>query len=212
MVASAIRHVRLLEDAGFADIKISVKASDLERTVQAYKMLAAQCDYPLHLGLTEAGTLIAGTIKSCAALILLLTQGIGDTIRVSLAESPVQEVKEGLELLRAIGLKPPGAAIIACPTCGRVQMDVIGLAHDVEAALEKLYQSLPPGPRPVVAVMGCVVNGPGEAREADLAVAGNKGRGALYAKGKLLRHVDENQIVETLLELAQEWITQQPAP
>ncbi len=206
MVESALGHARMLEDAGFQDIKVSVKASDVARTVQAYRLLAEKCDYPLHLGVTEAGTLVAGAVRSSVALGLLLGEGIGDTIRISLAEQPAQEVRVGNELLRALNLRPPGASVIACPTCGRVQIDVITLAHEVEAGLEQLYRGLPPGRRPVVAVMGCVVNGPGEAREADLAVAGGKGKGALYVAGRHLRTVEENRIVPELLELAREWL------
>jgi (E)-4-hydroxy-3-methylbut-2-enyl-diphosphate synthase len=206
LVESALGHVRLLEDAGFSDIKISVKASDVSRTVRAYRLLAARCHYPLHLGVTEAGTLLAGSVRSSVALGLLLAEGIGDTIRVSLTEPPAQEVRVGLDILRALGLRPPGASVISCPTCGRVQVDVIRLAHEVEAGLEVLYRQQPEGPRPTVAVMGCVVNGPGEAREADLAVAGGKGRGALYAGGRLVRSVDENEIVPALLDLVREWL------
>lgn len=208
LVESALNHVRLLEEADFFDIKISVKASDARRTVQAYRLLAEKCNYPLHLGVTEAGTLVAGAIRSTAALSLLLAQGIGDTIRVSLAEQPAQEVRVGLEILRAMGLRPLGASVIACPTCGRVQVNVIQLAHEIETGLEKLFQRHVKGKLPVVAVMGCMVNGPGEAREADLAVAGGKGRGALYVGGQFVRSVDEVEIVPAMLELARKWMNE----
>ncbi len=205
LVESALRHVRLLEDAGHPWIKISVKASDVPRTVEAYRLLSRAVDYPLHLGVTEAGTLLNGTIRSSVAMGILLAEGIGDTLRVSLTDHPTQEVRVGLELLRCFGLRPPGPSVISCPTCGRIQIDVIGLATRVEAELEKFYRANPNAPRPTVAVMGCVVNGPGEAREADIAVAGGKGKGALYVKGTFVATVDETEIVSRLMDQVRAW-------
>ena len=205
LVESALAHVRLLEDANYREIKISVKASDVERTVQAYRLLAKQTDYPLHLGLTEAGTRTAGTVRSSVALGMLLAEGIGDTIRVSLTDEPAQEVKVGLELLRCLGLRPPGSSVISCPTCGRVQIDVIRLTQAVEEALEQWYRQSPAAPRPVVAVMGCMVNGPGEARDADIAIAGGKDRVALYVAGKHIATVAEADAVQALLERVRAW-------
>jgi (E)-4-hydroxy-3-methylbut-2-enyl-diphosphate synthase len=205
LVESALRHARLLEDAGHPWIKISVKASDVHRTVEAYRLLSRTVDYPLHLGVTEAGTLINGTVRSSVALGILLAEGIGDTLRVSLTDHPAQEVKVGLELLRCFGLRPPGPSVISCPTCGRIQIDVIGLAARVEAELEKHYRANPTAPRPLVAVMGCVVNGPGEAREADIAVAGGQGKGALYLRGVFVATVPEAEIVDRLMDLVRAW-------
>ena len=205
LVESALRHVRLLEDAGHPWIKISVKASDVPRTVEAYRLLSQAVDYPLHLGVTEAGTLINGTVRSSVAMGILLAEGIGDTLRVSLTDHPVQEVRVGLELLRCFGLRPPGPSVISCPTCGRIQIDVIGLATRVETELEKYYRASPTAPRPTVAVMGCVVNGPGEAREADIAIAGGKGKGALYVKGTFVATVDEAEIVARLMDQVRAW-------
>lgn len=195
----------MLEDAGHRDIKISVKASDVKRTVLAYRLLAQRADYPLHLGLTEAGTRTAGTVRSSVALGMLLAEGIGDTIRVSLTDEPAQEVRVGLELLRCLGLRPPGPAVISCPTCGRVQVDLIRLAREVETALEQWYRLNPDAPRPVVAVMGCMVNGPGEARDADIAIAGGKGKAALYVAGRRVATVAEADAVQALLERVRAW-------
>ncbi|MBN1676092.1 MAG: flavodoxin-dependent (E)-4-hydroxy-3-methylbut-2-enyl-diphosphate synthase [Kiritimatiellae bacterium] len=200
LVESALGHVALLERAGYDQIKISVKASDVARTVRAYRLLAGRTDYPLHLGVTESGTLLRGTVYSSLAIGMLLAEGIGDTIRVSLTEPPAREVEVAQELLRALGLRPPGPRVIACPTCGRAQIDVGRLAHEVERELERYYREQPDAHRPVVAVMGCVVNGPGEAREADIAVAGGKGRAALYLRGRHVRTVQEDQVVPALLE------------
>lgn len=205
LVESALAHARILEDAGHREIKISVKASDVARTVRAYRLLADCTDYPLHLGLTEAGTRTAGTVRSSVALGMLLAEGIGDTIRISLTDEPAQEVKVGLELLRCMGLRSPGASVISCPTCGRVQIDVIRLAQAVEAELEQWYRQNPAAPRPVVAVMGCMVNGPGEARDADIAIAGGKGRAALYVAGKHVSTVAEADVVQALLERVRAW-------
>ncbi len=205
LVASALRHVRLLEDVGFHAIKISVKASDVARTVEAYRRLSRETDHPLHLGVTEAGTSFAGTIRSAVALGVLLSEGIGDTLRVSLTDSPVTETRVGLEILRSLGLRAPGASVISCPTCGRIQIDVMSLAREIEAALEAHQRECPDAPRPLVAVMGCMVNGPGEAREADIAVAGGKGRAAIYVRGRPVATVPESEIVRVLMDQVRAW-------
>lgn len=205
MVESAMRHVRILEDAGHPWIKISVKASDVARTVESYRLLSLATDHPLHLGVTEAGTLLAGAVRSSVGMGLLLAEGIGDTIRVSLTDEPAQEVRVGLELLRCFGLRRAGPSVISCPTCGRIQIDVVSLARRVESALEKHYRANPQAPRPAVAVMGCVVNGPGEAREADIAIAGGKGKAALYVRGELLATVPETDILDRLMDQVRQW-------
>ncbi len=195
LVESAMGHVALLEAAGFEAIKLSVKASDIPRTLAAYRLLAATTDYPLHLGLTEAGTLMAGTVRSSVAMGLLLAEGIGDTIRVSLTADPLHEVAVGLELLRCLGLREPGPHVTACPTCGRTQADVIETAGRVERALEALYRSHPGLGRPHVAVMGCVVNGPGEARDADIALVGGRREFFLYVRGaRVSRHAEADAV------------------
>lgn len=205
LVESAMRHVRILEEAGHPWIKISVKASDVPRTLLAYRLLSKTTDHPLHLGVTEAGTLLNGTIRSSVAMGMLIAEGIGDTLRVSLTDSPIQEVRVGLELLRCFGLRPPGAGVISCPTCGRIQINVVALAQQVETELDKYYRANPSAPHPTVAVMGCLVNGPGEAREADIAIAGGVGKGALYAKGAFLATVPEAEILARLLEQVKLW-------
>ncbi|MEI6789375.1 MAG: flavodoxin-dependent (E)-4-hydroxy-3-methylbut-2-enyl-diphosphate synthase [bacterium] len=205
LVESAMRHVRILEDAGHPWIKISVKASDVPRTLQAYRLLSKTTDHPLHLGVTEAGTLLNGTIRSSVAMGMLIAEGIGDTLRVSLTDHPVQEIRVGLELLRCLGLRPPGASVISCPTCGRIQIDVVSLAQRVEAELDKYYRANPTAPHPAIAVMGCVVNGPGEAREADIAIAGGQGKAALYVRGAFLATVPEAEILDRLMEQVKTW-------
>jgi (E)-4-hydroxy-3-methylbut-2-enyl-diphosphate synthase len=196
LVESALWECSLFEEHGFRDIKISVKHNDPVVMIRAYRLLAAQCDYPLHLGVTEAGPAFQGTIKSAVAFGALLAEGIGDTIRVSLSAPPVEEVKVGTAILEALGLKERGLEIVSCPSCGRAQVDVYKLAEEVTAGLEGL-------PVPLrVAVMGCVVNGPGEAREADLGVASGNGKGQIFVKGKVIKTVPEAQIVETLIEEA----------
>lgn len=205
LVESAMRHVRILEDAGHPWIKISVKASDVPRTVESYRLLSRQTDHPLHLGVTEAGTLLTGTIRSSVAMGILLAEGIGDTLRVSLTDTPAQEVRVGLELLRSFGMRAPGASVISCPTCGRIQIDVVALAQRVETELEKYYRAEPSLPRPVVAVMGCMVNGPGEAREADIAIAGGQGKAALYVRGTCVATVLESDIVDRLMDQVRAW-------
>ncbi len=196
LVESALWECSLFEEHGFRDIKISVKHNDPVVMIRAYRQLAEQCDYPLHLGVTEAGPAFQGTIKSSVAFGALLAEGIGDTIRVSLSAPPVEEVKVGNAILESLGLRERGLEIVSCPSCGRAQVDVYTLAEEVTAGLEGL-------PVPLrVAVMGCVVNGPGEAREADLGVASGNGKGQIFVKGKVIKTVPESQIVETLIEEA----------
>jgi len=196
LVESALWEASLFEEHGFGDIKISVKHNDPVIMVEAYRQLAAQCDYPLHLGVTEAGPAFQGTIKSAVAFGALLSQGIGDTIRVSLSAPPVEEVKVGGQILQSLGLRPRKLEIVSCPSCGRAQVDVYKLAEEVTAGLEGMEIPLR------VAVMGCVVNGPGEAREADLGVASGNGKGQIFVKGEVIKTVPESQIVETLIEEA----------
>ncbi len=205
LVESALGHVRLLEEADYREIKISVKASDVPRTVAAYRLLAEKTDYPLHLGVTEAGTFLAGTVRSSVGIGILLAEGIGDTIRVSLTDTPVKEVRVGLELLRSLGLRAPGPSVTACPTCGRTRIDVVGIAARVETEMEAFCQSHP-GPIPRVAVMGCVVNGPGEAKEADIAAAGGEGVGVIYVRGEAVARVPESEIAEALMEQVRRWV------
>ena len=205
LVESALRHVHILEDLDYHNIKISVKATDVHRTLDAYRLLSKKTDYPLHLGLTEAGTLIPGIIRSSVAMGILLNEGIGDTIRISLTDTPVNEVKVGLELLRCLGLREPGPTVISCPTCGRVQVNVMKIATEVEARLEEYYQKHPASARPVVAVMGCMVNGPGEAKEADIAIAGGDGKFALYVRGEFKETILQEYAVDALLKRVAEW-------
>ncbi|HPX36310.1 MAG TPA: flavodoxin-dependent (E)-4-hydroxy-3-methylbut-2-enyl-diphosphate synthase [Mycobacterium sp.] len=196
LVESALWEASLFEDHGFGDIKISVKHNDPVVMVAAYRLLAERSDYPLHLGVTEAGPAFQGTIKSAVAFGALLSQGIGDTIRVSLSAPPIEEVKVGGQILESMNLRPRGLEIVSCPSCGRAQVDVYKLANEVSAGLEGLDVPLR------VAVMGCVVNGPGEAREADLGVASGNGKGQIFVKGEVIKTVPESQIVETLIEEA----------
>ena len=205
LVESAMGHVRILEDLGYHEIKISVKASDVWRTLDAYRLLSQEADYPVHLGVTEAGTMLAGTVRSSVAMGMLLSEGIGDTIRVSLTDNPVTEVRVGLELLRCLGLREPGPNVISCPTCGRCQVDVAAVCASVETALEALYREAPDLPRPSVAVMGCMVNGPGEAKDADIAIAGGRGKFALYVRGDHKSTLDENKAVDALLYEVRQW-------
>jgi (E)-4-hydroxy-3-methylbut-2-enyl-diphosphate synthase len=196
LVESALWEAGLFEEHGFGDIKISVKHNDPVVMVEAYRQLAAQSDYPLHLGVTEAGPAFQGTIKSAVAFGALLSQGIGDTIRVSLSAPPAEEIKVGSQILQSLNLRPRKLEIVSCPSCGRAQVDVYKLADEVTAGLEGMEVPLR------VAVMGCVVNGPGEAREADLGVASGNGKGQIFVKGKVIKTVPEAQIVETLIEEA----------
>ncbi|HZD99606.1 MAG TPA: flavodoxin-dependent (E)-4-hydroxy-3-methylbut-2-enyl-diphosphate synthase [Micromonosporaceae bacterium] len=196
LAESALWECSLFEEHGFRDIKISVKHNDPVVMIKAYRLLAERCEYPLHLGVTEAGPAFQGTIKSSVAFGALLAEGIGDTIRVSLSAPPVEEVKVGTAILESLGLKERGLEIVSCPSCGRAQVDVYTLADQVTAALDGF-------PAPLrVAVMGCVVNGPGEAREADLGVASGNGKGQIFVKGEVIKTVPESQIVETLVEEA----------
>ncbi|MHC0433580.1 flavodoxin-dependent (E)-4-hydroxy-3-methylbut-2-enyl-diphosphate synthase [Streptomyces sp. O3] len=196
LVESALWECSLFEEHGFRDIKISVKHNDPVVMIAAYRLLARRCDYPLHLGVTEAGPAFQGTVKSAAAFGALLSEGIGDTIRVSLSAPPVEEVKVGTQILEALALRERGLDIVSCPSCGRAQVDVHTLAEKVSAALEGFPAALR------VAVMGCVVNGPGEAREADLGVASGNGKGQIFVKGEVIKTVPESLIVETLVEEA----------
>lgn len=196
LVESALWEAGLFAEHGFFDLKISVKHNDPVTMVRAYELLAEQCDYPLHLGVTEAGPAFQGTIKSAVAFGVLLGKGIGDTIRVSLSAPPVEEVKVGQQILQSLGLKERTLEIVSCPSCGRAQVDVYTLAEQVTAGLEGIEVPLR------VAVMGCVVNGPGEAREADLGVASGNGRGQIFVKGEVIKTVPEHLIVETLIEEA----------
>ncbi|MFE1169698.1 flavodoxin-dependent (E)-4-hydroxy-3-methylbut-2-enyl-diphosphate synthase [Nocardiopsis sp. NPDC058789] len=196
LVESALWECSLFEEHGFRDIKISVKHNDPVVMVNAYRLLSQACDYPLHLGVTEAGPAFQGTIKSSVAFGALLSEGIGDTIRVSLSAPPAEEVKVGAQILESLGLRERGLEIVSCPSCGRAQVDVYTLAEEVTAGLEGLEVPLR------VAVMGCVVNGPGEAREADLGVASGNGKGQIFVKGEVIKTVPESKIVETLIEEA----------
>ncbi|MGW8636695.1 flavodoxin-dependent (E)-4-hydroxy-3-methylbut-2-enyl-diphosphate synthase [Streptomyces sp. NPDC055793] len=196
LAESALWEASLFEEHDFRDIKISVKHNDPVVMVEAYRQLAAQCDYPLHLGVTEAGPAFQGTIKSAVAFGALLSQGIGDTIRVSLSAPPVEEIKVGIQILESLNLRQRGLEIVSCPSCGRAQVDVYKLAEEVTAGLDGMEVPLR------VAVMGCVVNGPGEAREADLGVASGNGKGQIFVKGEVIKTVPESKIVETLIEEA----------
>ncbi|QTE02259.1 flavodoxin-dependent (E)-4-hydroxy-3-methylbut-2-enyl-diphosphate synthase [Streptomyces cyanogenus] len=196
LVESALWEASLFEEHDFHDIKISVKHNDPVVMIEAYRQLAEQCDYPLHLGVTEAGPAFQGTIKSAVAFGALLSRGIGDTIRVSLSAPPAEEVKVGIQILEALGLRQRRLEIVSCPSCGRAQVDVYKLAEEVTAGLDGMEVPLR------VAVMGCVVNGPGEAREADLGVASGNGKGQIFVKGEVVKTVPESKIVETLIEEA----------
>ena len=201
MVESALRHIRILEELSYYEIKVSVKASSIPLTLESYRLLSSVCDYPLHLGITEAGTVFRGSIKSSIALGILLDEGIGDTIRVSLTDKPVQEVKVAKEILTSLGLRK-GLNIISCPTCGRTRIDLIKLANEVEKALEP-YNNYPL----TIAVMGCAVNGPGEAKEADFGIAGGIKEGLLFAEGNVLKKVPEAFLVNELVALVQDYIS-----
>lgn len=198
MVESALDEVRLLEEVGFFDIKISVKHSDPWVMIQTYRLLSQSCDYPLHLGVTEAGPAGTGSVKSAVGIGTLLAEGIGDTIRVSLSAEPVEEVKAGIQMLESLHLRERGLDVVSCPSCARAEVDVYGLAEEVQKGLEGIDVPLR------VAVMGCVVNGPGEAREADLGVAAGKGKGQIIKNGEVLYTVGEAEIVETLVHFATE--------
>jgi len=205
MVASALWHVALLEKFGFTQMKISLKASDVPRTVAAYRLLAHQVDYPLHIGVTEAGTLNAGTVKSAVGLGILLAEGIGDTLRVSLTGSPLDEVRVGYEILKALGLRQRGPVITSCPTCGRCQVDLVSLANRVEQRLAHLTAPLR------VAVMGCVVNGPGEAKDADIGLAAGKHSGVIFTHGEILGTFAEDDLFEVFCREAERLARQFPS-
>lgn len=193
MVESALKNIRILEALNFENIKVSLKASDVDRTVNAYRMLSDKTDVPFHVGVTEAGGLFAGITKSSIGIGMLLAEGIGDTIRVSLTRDPVEEIRTGYEILRALGIKSRGPELISCPTCGRCRINLFEVAEQVENAL------LERSSRIKVAIMGCVVNGPGEAKEADIGIAGGDGKGILFKKGKVVRKIPQENLVEELL-------------
>ena len=194
MVESALRHIDTMRSLDFHEIKVSLKASDVPRTVAAYRLLSGRTDLPLHLGVTEAGTLFSGLVKSALGIGMLLAEGIGDTLRVSLTRDPVEEVRAGYEILRSLDIRRRGPEIIACPTCGRTRIDLFGIVERVERALASVTAPIK------IAIMGCVVNGPGEAREADIGVAGGEGVGILFRKGRVVKKFPEDRLVEVLLE------------
>ena len=194
MAESAMYHIKLLEKFDFNDIVVSIKSSDVQKMVKAYRLVADMCDYPLHLGVTEAGTHNMALIKSSIGIGSLLLDGIGDTIRVSMTADPVTEIKAGFDILKGAGIKTDCAQIVSCPTCGRTKIDLIGLAEKIEKALANYNKPIK------VAVMGCVVNGPGEAKEADIGVAGGDGCGVIFKHGEVLKKVQENEIVDELLK------------
>jgi len=193
LIESALRNVRLIENLGYDEMKISIKSSDVLTTVNGYRQLSAQTDYPLHLGVTEAGGLIAGTVKSSVALGILLSQGIGDTFRISLTRDPVEEIRVGYELLRSLKIRERGPELISCPTCGRTRIDLFRLAEEVERYVQTMQRRIK------VAVMGCVVNGPGEAKEADIGVTGGNGIGIIFKKGEIVKKVAEDELLDTFM-------------
>ena len=194
LVESAMNHVKILEEIGFYDIVISIKSSDVPMMIKAYRLMSEKCNYPLHLGVTESGTVFRGTIKSTLGIGTLLAEGIGDTIRVSLTSDPIEEIKVAKEMRIALGLRKQGMQFVSCPTCGRTQINLIKIAEEVEKRLENCNKNIK------VAVMGSVVNGPGEAREADIGIAGGNGVGLIFKKGEILRKVKEEDLVEELLK------------
>ncbi len=193
LVESARRHINILEDLKFRQIKVSLKASDVMRTVEAYRLFAEKFSYPTHIGISEAGPAFSGTVKSAVGLGMLLSEGIGDTMRVSLTADPVEEVKVAYEILKSLHLRQKGPELISCPTCGRCQIDIRGIVDKVEAKLAKEEKQI------TVAVMGCIVNGPGEAREADIGIAGGKGMGILFKRGKKVKTLKESELFSTLM-------------
>jgi (E)-4-hydroxy-3-methylbut-2-enyl-diphosphate synthase len=195
----ALRHVKILEDAGFDQIVIATKSTSVLETIEAYRLISKSTDYPLHLGVTEAGTLVNGTIRSTAAMAILISEGIGDTLRVSLCSDPVNEVKAGIEILRSLGLRKGGIHVLACPTCARTEIDVQSIAEEVEKRICGINKEL------TVAVMGCVVNGPGEAKHADLGIAGGEGKGVLFRRGEKVRVVKESEMVDILVSEIEAW-------
>ncbi|MDU0457232.1 MAG: flavodoxin-dependent (E)-4-hydroxy-3-methylbut-2-enyl-diphosphate synthase [Geobacteraceae bacterium] len=194
MAESALGHIRILEELDYREIKVSLKASDVMKTVSAYRLLSERVDYPMHIGITEAGTIFSGTIKSSVGLGILLADGIGDTMRVSLTGDVLDEVRVGYEILKSLGLRQRGVNFVSCPTCGRCQINLVKVAEDVEQRLQGIDKRI------TVAVMGCAVNGPGEAREADVGIAGGKGEGLLFRHGEIVRKVPEDQLADALIE------------
>lgn len=199
LVESALQKVTMIEDMGYENLVISIKSSDVRMCASAHELIAAQTEYPLHVGITEAGTLLSGNIKSAIGLGMILSKGIGDTIRVSLTGDPLEEVKSAKLILKTLGLRQGGIEVVSCPTCGRTQIDLIGLANQVETMVADIPLNLK------VAVMGCVVNGPGEAKEADIGIAGGKGEGLLIKKGAVIRKVPEDQLLSVLREELLNW-------
>ena len=194
LVESALKHVKILEEFDFQNIIISIKASSVPMSIETYSLLSKSCNYPIHLGITEAGTVYGGTVKSAVGIGAILATGIGDTIRVSLTGDPVEEIKAAKEILKSLELRKFGIDFVSCPTCGRTEIDLIGIANEVEEKCRRINKNIK------VAVMGCVVNGPGEAREADIGIAGGKGVGLIFKKGEIIKKVDENQLVDSLME------------
>jgi len=205
IVESALRHIRILEDCNYPEMKVSLKASDPAMMIEAYRLLADQVEYPFHLGVTEAGTPGVGTIKSAVGIGTLLAEGIGDTIRVSLSADPTEEVQVGIDILKALGLRQGGLTFVSCPSCGRADVDLVALAKACEDKLRGLNEEIH------VAVMGCEVNGPGEARAADIGVAGGKGIGLIFRKGEVVRKVPEAQIVDAMWEEVESFIAERKA-
>ncbi len=207
MVESALHHIQILEELDFHDIIVSLKASDVRLAIEAYEKAAENISYPLHLGITESGTQFAGTVKSSAGLGAILSKGIGSTLRISLSADPVEEVKVGRELLKTFGLSDNAATLISCPTCGRIEIDLISIANEVEEYIQSIKAPIK------VAVLGCAVNGPGEAREADIGIAGARGEGLLFRHGEIIRKVPEETMVEELKvevdRIAEEYLAQQ---
>jgi (E)-4-hydroxy-3-methylbut-2-enyl-diphosphate synthase len=189
-----MRHIKILEKNNFYNITISLKASDIERTVKAYRLLSKKVDYPMHIGVTEAGTIFRGTIMSSIGLGILLYDGIGDTLRVSLTADPEEEIKVAWEILKSLGLRKKGISVTSCPTCGRTEIDIVKLANQVEKSLEGIDKDIR------VAVMGCVVNGPGEAKEADLAIVGGRGVGLIMKKGEIIKRVAESKLLKEFIK------------
>lgn len=194
LVESALRHVKILEDLNFYDIVISIKSSNVPMMIESYKLMSEKCNYPLHLGVTESGTVFKGTIKSSIGIGTLLAEGIGNTIRVSLTSDPIEEIKVAKEILRALGYTKEGIEFVSCPTCGRTEIDLIKIAEEVEEKLKDTNKNIK------VAVMGCVVNGPGEAREADIGIAGGNGFGIIFKKGQIVKKVKEEELVSELIK------------
>ena len=199
LVESALDKVKIIEDSGYDNLVISIKSSDVMMCVKAHELLAEQTNYPLHVGITEAGTVYSGNIKSAVGLGIILYEGIGDTIRVSLTGDPLEEIKSAKRILKTLNLRKGGVEVVSCPTCGRTQIDLIGLANQVETMVQEFPLDIK------VAVMGCVVNGPGEAKEADIGIAGGKGEGLLIKKGEIVKKVPENQLLEVLREELSNW-------